>query len=473
MREDSVSANRRRVVSAGVASISAAVIPAARAISLQPLQIDAVTLNGPFFNVKDYGAKGDAYPGNASPTDDTCAINLAITAAVNSYVGAPAGTFKPGGGVVLLPAGRYYVAGTLWISRTNFTTPCLSAPPCNTCDPTHQGVTLLGAGPNATTLVVPDNYAGASISISPGGVADLQFCNVENLAIESINQRTVGTAIAVVAATGHSLKRVNMARQFVGCAIGTASGGCLDVTIEDGIWTSFSSGGTGLVVDGLTVDTHVRDLNISSNVTPPYFAGVRLRSASGWFFNQVEVSAAQYGLVVDSDSSRRVEFGFFTACGFDSCSVECIHIVPSTGTAHSITFANCWSSGAALNCCVIGGPTNGVEFVGHRFLDSGVHGLYVQQPAMNVHVNSSVASGQPNGAGYFFDTAANHFSVTNSHAGPYGGAGGLSWGGNKYGVYVASSCHDYIVSNNSLSGNTISGFINSGITPKIDTPNLT
>ncbi|HEY5668023.1 MAG TPA: glycosyl hydrolase family 28-related protein [Candidatus Saccharimonadales bacterium] len=51
----------------------------------------------PFYNVRDYGAKGD------NVTDDTASIQAAINA------------LPAGGGVVWLPAGRYIIAGTLTI----------------------------------------------------------------------------------------------------------------------------------------------------------------------------------------------------------------------------------------------------------------------------------------------------------------------------------------------------------------------
>ena len=54
-------------------------------------------INGAPYNVKDYGAKGD------NATDDTAAINLAITAANTA-----------GGGVVYVPAGTYLVGGYVY-----------------------------------------------------------------------------------------------------------------------------------------------------------------------------------------------------------------------------------------------------------------------------------------------------------------------------------------------------------------------
>jgi len=165
---------RRKFLAATVAGVG---VGAAQRLSAKPAQVDAITLSGPFFNVKDFGAKEDAYPGNPSPTDDTCAINLAIQAALKSYVGTPGGQLRTGGGVVLFPAGRYYVAETIYASRTDYDTspppPCTATIPCADCDPVHQGITLTGAGPLATTLVVPSAYSGSTISVAPDGSIDL------------------------------------------------------------------------------------------------------------------------------------------------------------------------------------------------------------------------------------------------------------------------------------------------------------
>ncbi|WP_218219757.1 glycosyl hydrolase family 28-related protein [Nesterenkonia sp. Act20] len=71
--------------------------------------------DGPVFDVCDYGAKGDGQH------DDTAAVNAAIEAA-----GAN------GGGVVLVPAGRYLLTEVLWIH--------------------HSGVVIRGSGQDETTL---------------------------------------------------------------------------------------------------------------------------------------------------------------------------------------------------------------------------------------------------------------------------------------------------------------------------------
>jgi hypothetical protein len=271
-----------------------------------------------------------------------------------------------------------------------------------------------------------------------------------------------------------------MLKQFNGCTIGTATQNALYVAIDRGVWSQFSVGGVGLTIDGLAVDTHARDLVINSTNPPPAavnqpFAGIRIRSASGWIMSNCEVLAVQYGLLVDPTAGKRVEFGTFTACQFDSCGYDCMHIFPQGGTAYSLSFVNCWASAALeASCCLVGGNTNGVELVGHRFFAAANgNGLFVQAPAVNVHVDASVASGIGN-AGFYFGPGVTKFAVRNSHSGPYGGVAGIVFPPSNYGVFVDSNCSNYIVANNTLSGNTVQGFFDGGLaSPKIVSPNLT
>lgn len=112
---------------------------------------------------QDYGATGNGV------TDDTAAFQAAITAVQNA-----------GGGTVFVPAGTYLVTPTA--------SPALSV--------THNGVKILGAGRDSTTI--KKNGNGVALSLSgpssdPTGATHVRECTVENLSING--NSTTGSCI--------------------------------------------------------------------------------------------------------------------------------------------------------------------------------------------------------------------------------------------------------------------------------------
>jgi hypothetical protein len=465
--------------------VAGAVLAASTQAGASFSEIDTVTLSGPFFNVKDYGAKGDAYPNNANPTDDTCAVNLAIQAALKSYVGTPGGQLRTGGGIVLFPAGRYYIAGTIYVSRGT-ASPCTPSDQCGECDPVHQGITLMGAGPLATTLIVPSAHSGSTITIAPNGPIDLQGCAIQDLGIECLTQRTSGIAIAVNS-QGHRISNVFFRKQFLGCRIGDtqSSASAANILVDNCQITNVSAGGVGISVDGAnTGEIHLRDLIITGvNAAPANqaFAGIRLLRGGGFWISNCDVIQFRLGLLIDPqdhvapDINGVVQFAFFTGCAFDNCGIHCMLIQPpGAGVAKGLFFSNCWSATPATgHCCHVGGGVNGCEFVGHRFLNAPLgDGLNVSAPATNVNADACTASGQPNGSGFAFSGNVINFAVRNCRSGPYGGPGFATFAPSIHGVLISAGCSNYIVTNNMLSGNTSTGLADSGVAPKITTPNL-
>ena len=143
-------------------------------------------------------------------------------------------------------------------------------------------------------------------------------------------------------------------------------------------------------------------------------------------------------------------------------------INPATGaTVTGINFVNCWSSSAhTYDGLYIGGPVDGIEIIGHRFIANAGNGLYVAGPATNVHVDSCVAAGNGGGYGYIFAGSASSFALRNSHSGPYSGRPGHS-----YGVGVLSGSNNYVITGNTLLGNTKS-LLDSGGSTKVVANNL-
>ncbi|WP_281278600.1 glycosyl hydrolase family 28-related protein [Streptomyces tateyamensis] len=114
----------------------------------------AGSATGPdWFNVRDYGAKGDG------AADDTVAVQAALDAAVAG-----------GGGTVYFPAGQYLVLGLAVKGN---------------------GVKLVGAGSKAATLVKGGNGTLLAISgpaTDPSGASHRRYCSVESLGFNGNNK---------------------------------------------------------------------------------------------------------------------------------------------------------------------------------------------------------------------------------------------------------------------------------------------
>lgn len=127
-----------------------------------PLKWPINDLGGQVFNVKAYGAKGD---GN---TDDTAAINAAITAAGLA-----------GGGTVYFPPGTYCVV------QSGSTVPFVI---------NYSNVWITGSARHGTTILFKPSGGGAVFQFNSGAVP-INFNGIERLLFKSTDTATQKTAI--------------------------------------------------------------------------------------------------------------------------------------------------------------------------------------------------------------------------------------------------------------------------------------
>jgi|GEM_PF-3970944 len=391
-----------------------------------------------FFNVTEppFNAVHDGM------TDDTAAIQLAITTAQAA-----------GGGIVILPAGKYLVAGTLLIDGTNYYY--------------GVGVELHGVGPHRTDLVVP---AGTTVDT-------IVFKNtssgaVRSLSISSCSSRAGGSSIRLENTTNVIIDNFNTQNQFIAVRV---NGGILQ-RIRTGYW-HLGTNGTGLLIDGANAQgVPSNDTHADRIVTVGGRYGFRIRRSGAVWLHGCESVQCEKGLLIDPLPGEGVTFSFFSDCAWDTTTSHCMHL-SSFGTSfiHGLTFTNCWAASSSTgNCCVIeGSGVDGVELIGHRFVNSSVgNGLYVTSSAKNVHVDASVATCCPSGSGYCFVNGANSFAIRNSHSGSYGSQGAWALPSNSWGVTVGSGCTDYMVVNNTLKGNTTGSLQDLSLGPKVVANNL-
>lgn len=392
--------------------------------------------DGYYFNVKDYGAVGNGI------VDDTASIQSAINAALAA-----------GGGVVLLPSGRYLVGGGLLIDD----------------GPTTKSIVLQGVNPGplfngptwagGTTIVVPASFSGNTISFGNSTRG-----TIRNLSIYSDAPRTAGRAIYLYYTIDALIEDVDMNNQYIGIEIFGGYGH----RINRGAW-NIAPNGTGVWVNGNQSGNNGLDSSndtyinlISSNGG---FAAFRIQNTGGVWMSQCDSITARYGLLIDPGNDQAVTWCTFDTCAFDSSYDQNLRIQASgNGKVWGLTFIGCWTatllaSAGYTNCVTIGAGVDGVQFVGHRFFNSpGAHGLWVYQ-AKNIYLDGCVASGFPNGGGFVFLSTVG-FAVRNCHSGTYSGQVA-----SKYGIYVDSACSKYLISGCTLLGNT-NNLVDGGASPK-------
>jgi len=396
-------------------------------------QTTTATTAGYFFNVKDYGATGNG------STSDTDAIQAAIDAAI-----------AVGGGIVLFPAGSYLITSTAHTTGTTRLRINNAA-----------SVALQGAGIEATYLVVPTGASQDTITIT-GSIGS----SVKMLSIYSGTDVTSGRSIFLDACFDIVIEEVAMYRQNFCVEL---NGGSL-IKINK-CHLEMSANGVGVRVYGGAVDTMLSQTFTKSGLYAHQFA-----DCGGFFIDSCDSINAQYGLVINPTGTQTVLWGMICNSSWDTCTYDCIHIVPGTGGfASGINFSNCWSSSSiGGGCCVVAGNVDGCEFVGHRFFGAAVgNGLWVSGPARNILADSSIAAGIVNGYGFVFVGGATSFAVRNCFSGKYAAVSASSPSApNKYGIGVDTSCSKYMLVNNILASNTTSALVDSGVAPKLTAPNL-
>ncbi len=383
---------------------------------------------GAVFNVKAYNAQGN---GSA---DDTQAITAAIAAAQGA-----------GGGSVYFPQGQYLISSNIPI--------------------TSNGINLIGAGQDATVLLVASGYSSGDVIT----FTNVRTCSVRTLTINAMTQRTGGAALHLNNSSQVYIQDVNMSKMFIGCLID--GNGALQY-IDRGYWTSFSPGGVGIWININGNDQYISNIVMDNDAANQPLAGVRITNSQAVWTRSLDILSCQEGLLIDPGAGGVVSYCFFTDCAWDTCAHHGILINPATGaTVKGLNFMDCWSASAKTNDgCSIGGPVDGVQFTGHRFFNNGANGLSVVSPASNIFVDASGAAGnnQANdgGNGFAFNNCSN-FAVRGCRTGAYDGFGASQVNG----IAITAGCNNYIVTSNLTGGNAV-GIADGGGPSKVVANNL-
>jgi hypothetical protein len=407
----------------------------AAAASLSTIVGVLLDRGGAVFNVKAYGAKGNG------STDDTQAIQKTISAVQNN-----------GGGIVYFPEGTYLISASLSI--------------------TQGGITLAGAGQTATTLLIADTYPNGDVIT----FTNLNTGSVRMLTINSPVPRTGGAAIHLNNASRVYIQDVDMNNMYIGCQIDGA-GGVLQY-IDRGYWTNFSPGGIGIwiaISNSNGNDQYISNICIdnTSVIANQPLAGLRIQGSQAVWARALDIIHCQQGLLIDPPAGGLITWCFFADCAWDTCGYHCMLINPASGAmVKGLNFMDCWSASAqTYDGCYIGGPVDGVQFVGHRFFNNTGNGLIVVGPATNVFVDGSGAAGNNGGnsgsSGFAFTNNCQSFAVRNCRTGAYANFPVTQ----QNGIIVTPGCNNYILTGNITLGNII-GINDAGGPNKVVANNL-
>lgn len=353
-------------------------------------------------NVLDYGAKGDG------STDDTAAINAAITAAT------AAGVSGAMGAIVFFPAGKYKVTSTI----------TLSSP-----------VIIRGSG-IGSTLIQP-----ASNSVDPVFLLTTHYCVIEYLQImmDLVNtptltciQEDTGTGLNWInnvylfgnaGGTGIKVVQANASRytnlRIQNVTTGIITGGTTAKFCGDLVWTELviipTSSGTGWIMDGNTDAQYMQRIEIiggtnclilrgsgastnelegifvsDSNIDAASSDVVQILSGNTIIFADTNISGSTggHGVYISGASSSAVD-----GVIFDNCIIrgnwkrgisfeEGANLTVRTGECYSNsnagsgTYANIYVGASAVGLVMVVGVMAGVSKTGELFANSQAPSSY-------------------------------------------------------------------------------------------------
>lgn len=339
----------------GVAALdSGGLVPSAQLGN--PLTAALTDKGGQVFNVKAYGAKGNG------STDDTTAIQTAINAATT-------------GGVVYLPPGTYNVTQTLTI--------------------TTSGVSLVGAGPGATTIQTPAGSETVAVILVGNGSTTCADVQINDLRIASQNQKTANAAIKLQLCFRTHIQRIRTDLQFRAIHVYNST----ETWINDNDIRNTQE--NGIVFESQLTkgyDLYISNLTADNPTTSNTGSGLLWLGGENMVVNNCDVLHYSTGLLVSPPTGQQSRFGFFSTAEFDTCSNNSIELNNrSGGDVVGITFTNTWS-GSATNYGVLldgsgSGLLQGVDFIGHKSMHNGLAGLRLTGTAQNVHITNPIVAG--------------------------------------------------------------------------------
>ena len=372
-------------------------------------------------NVKDFGAQGNG------STDDTTAIQAAITAI--------------GNGTLFFPAGTYIISSALTI-------------------PAQTSPLLQGAGMSATRIVQTSSSASGIIfgnttsQTMPlgGGVRDMTIDG----STTPISSYSSGVGVTVECANdGFSLNNLLIRGWGNGITIDQSFNGFYtNITVLYNYYNGIAYGsrggytaGAGNSFSGLNISNFGSSLGGSPT-------GIALILSGGEFWTNVDVTSYSTGINIAPGVGQYVDYNFFTNVLADTNTMNGWAINGGSGLIYSTVCTNCWGAYNGDNGLLIEGTgVNGFRWVGGRLRENAQSGAIIQNGATEVAIQSSeiTANGRGSTAGTYFGIIAganvSNFQITDNTIGNFGSA----FTAQGTGIYLSSGTSNNIVVTNNIS----------------------
>lgn len=364
-----------------------------------------------YYNVKNYGAVGNG------TTDDTAAINSAISAAVASG----------NGGIVYFPNGKYKVTSTLTI--------------------TTGGVSLLGDGQNSSYIW----YYGTGSCIYINGtyfnkttsLGIIAYANCTNL-IRLNNCDGAEVDYCHLAANGYTVTNMILIEgnsNYKNRINNSALDG--NNTATYGIHIGNSS--------GFSQGAYLMNLEVADATTAGYY----LENAGGVTLIECEALTCGAGLVTNPSGGMLIKGLQIDTCLFDTCTSYGMSFSDNGGDVNGVQVSNTWvgstssGPGVKINC-----RGNGWQFSNCNFSNNSQQGFVYTGPGVSGYYASGLVMtgclfwNNSNGSANTYDgiyIAANmtDFTITGGASGFYQPVGFPN--NQRYGIYLAGSNSRYTI----------------------------
>lgn len=385
---------------------------------------------GQVFNAQAYGATGNG------STDDTAAIQAAITAA--------------GAGIVYLPAGQYKVSSALSLSAS--------------------GASLLGAGVGATRLVT-NSATSDVIRMGLSGSYRVPGSRVGDLSIGASVTRTAGAAIRVYPGEQFTIDNIRIGPMGGDGIVANAVGGVSPAIIyASRIDAEITGAFSAVLVDG-GGEFH---LSHSWLRGPVFWDGTVTGSVGinvlegGVFVNDVEAVQFERGIYLHPAAGKLVAWSTFRNVLADQNALHGFHLAGS-GNIWGISLIDCWAGTNAVASphTSINGTGfklekgDGIIVSNVRSINNGGHGIDVLSGVTNLSILGGFVTGNSvasygNAQGIAIEANVQRFRIQGVRTGSAAGQP-VQQG---WGIFIVAGSDNYIVTGNDTAGNVTGGINN-------------